>query len=129
MTSSNYMLVAITLDRHRAITRPLSKSRSSYHLVTGAWLASLFPSLPSIGIFKEELRPSQLGSFLQPECVSDFTGWPSILRKTYFIGVASLIFAIPLLLFICLYVHVVWELCKAVSSFKERVRHFTFYPK
>ena len=121
MTSSNYMLVAITLDRHRAITRPLTVPGSPYRLVGAAWLISLIPSVPSINIFTVELRQSQFDSSLQPECVSDFTGWPSIWHKIYFSGVAVIIFVIPLVLFISLYIHIVCEIWTAVATFNERV--------
>ena len=128
LTSSNYMLVAITLDRHRAITRPLSIPCSTYQLVTAAWLVSLLPSLPCVSIFMVDLRPSQVDSFLQPECVSDFTDWLSIWRKLYFIGVAVMIFAIPLVVLISLYIHVILELRSAVAKSKESIgqsRHIT----
>jgi hypothetical protein len=128
MTSSNYMLAAITLDRHRAITRPLSVPRSPYHLVGAAWLISLLPSLPCINIFTVELRQFQPDSSLQPECVSDFTGWPSIWRKMYFSGLAVIIFVIPLVVFISLYIHIVFKIWTAVSTFNERVR-FDFHDR
>ena len=116
------MLAAITLDRHCAITRPLSVPWSPYHLVSAAWLISLLPSLPSITIFTVELRQSQLDGSLQPECVSDFTGWPSIWHKMYFSGVAIIIFVIPLVVFISLYIHIVCKIWTAVATFNERVR-------
>ena len=115
------MLAAITLDRHRAITKPLSVPWSPYHLVAAAWLISLLPSLPSITIFTVELRQSQLDSSIQPECVSDFTGWPSIWHKMYFSGVAIIIFIIPLVVFISLYIHIVCNIWTAVANFNERV--------
>ena len=121
MTSSNYILVAITLDRHHAIPRPLSVPRSPYHLVGAAWLISLLPSLPCINIFTVKLRQSQVNGNLQPECVSDFTGWPSIWRKMYFSGVAVIIFVIPLVVFISLYIHIVSEIWTAVATFTGRV--------
>jgi hypothetical protein len=126
MTSSNYMLVAITLDRHRAITRPLTVPGSPYRLVGAAWLISLIPSLPSINIFTVELRQSQVDSSFQPECVSDFTGWSSIWHKMYFSGVAVIIFLIPLVVFISLYSHIVSEICTAVASFTGRVSCYEY---
>jgi hypothetical protein len=116
------MLAAITLDRHRAITRPLSVPWSPYQLVAAAWLISLIPSLPSITIFTVELRKSPLDGNMQSECVSDFTGWPSIWHKMYFSGVAIIIFIIPLVVFISLYIHIVCKIWTAVTSFNERVR-------
>ena len=121
MTSSNYMLVAITLDRHRAITTPLTVPGSPYRLVGAAWLISLISSVPSISIFTVELRQSQLDSSTLPECVTDFTGWPSIWHKIYFSGVAVIIFVIPLVVFISLYIHIVCKIWTAVANFNERV--------
>ena len=116
------MLAVITLDRHRAITRPLSVPWSPYRPIAAAWLISLIPSLPSITIFTVELRQSQLDSSLQPEYVSDFTCWPSIWHKMYFSGVAVIIFIIPLVVFISLYIHIVSEIWTAVANFNEEVR-------
>jgi hypothetical protein len=116
------MLVAIAVDRHRAITRPLTLPGSPYKLLASAWLFSLVPSLPCLMIFKVELRDSQLDSSQQPECVSDFSDWPTLWRKIYFSGVAVIIFAIPLILFIGLYSHVVYELWATVNRIKHRVR-------
>ena len=116
------MLVAITIERHRAITSPLSVPWSPYRLVTAAWLVSLIPSLTCIQTFIVELRQSQLDGSLQPECVSDFTGWPSLLHKMYFSGLAVIIFVIPLVVFISLYIHIVCEIWTAVANFNEQVR-------
>ena len=121
LTCSNYMLVAIAVDRHRAITRPLTMPGSPYKLLASAWVFSFVPSLPCLMIFKMELRDSQLTGFQQPECVSDFTGWTSLLRKLYFSGVAIIIFAIPLMLFIALYSHIVYELWATGHRMKQRV--------
>ena len=118
------MLVAIAVDRHRAITRPLTLPGSPYKLLASAWLFSLVPSLPCLMIFKVELRHSHLVSFQQPECVSDFTNWTALWRKLYFSGVAVIIFAIPLLLFIVLYSHVVYELWATSDRIKHRVGIF-----
>ena len=121
LTSSNYMLAAITLDRHRAITKPLSVPWSPYRLVTAAWFISLVPSLPCILTFTVQLRQSQFDSSFQPECVSDFTGWSSIWRKAYFSGVAIIIFVIPLVIFVSLYSHVVRNIWTAVADFNDKV--------
>ena len=130
LTSSNYMLVAMAMDRHRAITRPLTMPGSPYKLLSSAWLFSLLPSVPCLFIFKVEFRDSLLDSILQPECVSDFTYWPTFLRKLYFSGVAIIIFAIPLVLFIGLYSHIVYELWVTVSRLNHIVGllHRTFLP-
>jgi len=110
LSSSNYMLVAIALDRHRAITRPLSPPGSPTPLLLSSWAVSLLPSLPCLHIFTVEVRPLAGSVGEQEECVSDFSAWSSLWRKAYFSGVAILVFFLPLLLFIGLYSHIVYEL-------------------
>ena len=90
-------------------------------LLAATWLISLIPSVLSIEIFTVELRQSPLDISLQPDCVSDFTGWPSIWHQMYLSGVAVIIFVIPLLLFISLHIHIVSEIWTAVTSFNEMV--------
>ncbi|KAK3857789.1 hypothetical protein Pcinc_035982 [Petrolisthes cinctipes] len=51
ITSSNYMLVAMAIDRHEAIVRPLNPFISAKNLVLAAWAVSLLPSLPNLFIF------------------------------------------------------------------------------
>ena len=115
------MLAAITLDRHRAITRPLSVPGSPYKLLAATWFFSLLPSLPSISIFTVELRISEVSSLLQPECVTDFVGWTNLWRKIYYFGVAVLVFILPLIILICLFGHIIYELWVTVNKIKNRV--------
>ena len=98
------------MDRHRAITKPLTMPGSPHKLLASAWLFSLVPSLPCLIIFKVEPSGSE-----HSQCVSDFSDWPELWRKLYFSGVAVIIFVIPLILFIGLYSHVVYELWATVN--------------
>ena len=115
------MLVAIALDRHRAITKPLSLPGSPYKLPMIAWFLSLIPSLPNIHIFHIKTRISQLSSLYQQECVSDFSDWPPLWRKLYFSGVALLIFIFPLLLMTILYAQIVYRLYSTINSISQTV--------
>ena len=110
LTSSNYMIVAIALDRHRAITRPLSVPGSLRTLLATTWMLSLLPSLPCLSVFNLELKHFDHSSLPQPECVSNFTAWSPLVRKFYFCAVAGVIFALPLLLIIILYSHIIVQL-------------------
>ena len=109
------MLVAIALDRHRAITRPLVLPGSPNWLVAASWLGSLIPSLPSFSTFHLELVQDRQ----QLECINNFDTWTSGLRLAYFTGVAVFVFFIPLLLFIGLYSHIIYELRAAASDLKK----------
>ena len=126
------MLVAIALDRHRAITQPLIVPGSPYKLLAATWVMALLPSLPCIAIFTVEMRSSQEFSLAQPECVTDFAGWTHYWRKIYYFGVALLVFVIPLLILIWLFCHIIYELWATVNRMKIRVGHklsilLTFY--
>ena len=110
LTSSNYMIVAIAVDRHRVITKPLSPPFSPYLLLSWAWFLSLIPSIPCAAVFTLEFLHFPHSSSPLPECVSDFSYWPSLVRKVYFIGIAVLIFLIPLFLIIVLYSQIIYQL-------------------
>ena len=62
LTSSNYMLVAIAIDRHRAITCPLKAPSpgSPFWLVASTWMVSLIPSLPCLWTFQLEYGQSEV---------------------------------------------------------------------
>ena len=121
MTYSNYILVAISLDRHLAITKPLSISWSPYKLLSTACLLSLLPSLPCIFIFTVEPRVSEVSTLLQPECVTNFSNWTDPWRIVFYFGVAILVFFIPLVTFIILFSHIIYELCATVNRMKNNV--------
>ena len=116
------MLVAIALDRHRAITRPLTSPGSPNKLLAATWFLALLPSLPCIPIFTVEMRSAQESSLEQPECVTDFRGWTHLWRKIYFFNIALFVFIIPLIFLICLFSHIIYELWQTVKKMRNRVR-------
>lgn len=115
LVSSNYMLVAIAVDRHQAITRPLATPLSSYWLVGIAWVCSLVPSLPNTATFSAIF--SKTDGKLVGKCEANFENWQEDWRKVYFSGVGLCVFVIPLFLFICLYSHVLYKLRSASIKF------------
>ena len=115
------MLVAISMDRHRAITKPLSIPGSPYKLLSASWLISLLPSLPCFFIFTVELRVSEVSYLLQPECLTDFSDWTDLWRMVFYFGVAILVFFIPLIIFIILFSHIIFELWVTVNKMKNNV--------
>jgi hypothetical protein len=131
LASSNYMLVALAMDRHRAVTKPLSVTGSPYRLynyqlyflvkittsrlISAAWMTSLLPSTPCFFIFeitlKEMTSHSLLGDLIVlEECTSNFRGWSLSLKKAYFTAVFLIIFVIPLAIMFCLYTHILMQL-------------------
>ena len=104
------MLVAIALERHRAITSPLKEPFSIHKLLAAAWILSLVPSFPCFIVFNLELKHFSHSSLPQPECVSNFSSLSPLVRKFYFGGVGAIIFVLPLLLIIILYSQIVFQL-------------------
>lgn len=56
-----------------------------------AWLLSLIPSAPNLFTFTTKTSPN-----MTEECVSDFSGWNTTVKKGYFTLVFLVIFVIPL---------------------------------
>ncbi|XP_060695480.1 vasopressin V2 receptor-like [Hemiscyllium ocellatum] len=99
MFASTYLLVAMTLDRHQAVCKPMAAitkaSWQRYLTVALAWGFSLLFSLPQVFIFSiEEVQPRVFqcwATFVQP--------WG---RKSYITWTALVIFVIPaVILIIC----------------------------
>ena len=105
------MILALAVERHRAVTRPLSVGSSPYRLIAGellyriyylvypnirfiisAWFLALVPSVPNLFFFKTKPLEDR------EECVNDFVGLKidGLIKKGYFIIVFLVIFVIPL---------------------------------
>ena len=107
------MLVAIALDRHRVITSSLKEPFSTRKLLAAAWLVSLVPSFPCFMVFSLEMKHFSHSELSQPECVSNFSTWSPVVRKSYFCFVAVIIFVLPLFIIIVLYSQIVFQLHKS----------------
>ena len=92
LSSSNYMILALAVERHRAVTRPLSVGTSPYRFIFSAWFLALVPSVPNLFFFKTKPLEGR------EECVNDFVGlkMDGMIKKGYFILVFLVIFVIPL---------------------------------
>ena len=84
-------------------------THSFYRLVSSAWLTSLLPSLPCLFIFEITIKIVGEDS-VREECVSNFTGWSKIMKKSYFTGIFLVIFVIPLCVMFSLYTHMLMQL-------------------
>ena len=81
---------------------PVSVNDQNYWLnfsrfILTAWMLALLPTVPNIFIFET----TQSGQ-KQAECVSNFEGWDTTVKKVYFTLVFLLIFVIPLVFVECL---------------------------
>ena len=71
--------------------RPYSGQHYFSRFILTAWLSALLPTVPNIFIFETRRSEENL-----VECVSNFEGWDTTVKKAYFTLVFLLIFVIPL---------------------------------
>jgi len=131
LTSSNYMILALSVERHRAVTKPLSVANSPYRFIVTAWILSLVPSVPNLFIFnittlkktaQTQNATDEVHNLLdyRQECVSDFAVFPSeTVTKGYMISVFLVIFVIPLIIMLILYSHILIHLRETTKRIKS----------
>lgn len=126
LASSSYMLVSITIDRHQALVSPLKRRYSAWKLVVGAWIASLFPALPNVFIFKVITRENG-----HDYCISMFYRNDSVvLRQLYMSYVLLLIFIIPIILLVVLYSHILFTIwIRASILHKDSSQSYSSLPR
>ncbi|XP_013790428.1 oxytocin receptor-like [Limulus polyphemus] len=107
MVSSNYILLAIALDRHTVIVYPLFRNTRTKALITCAWALSLLPSLPNAYIF-QTVTLSDGKAF----CVAKFyTSSLSLAhRQVYMALILLVVFIIPILMVIVLYARIMYTM-------------------
>ncbi|XP_064111179.1 cardioacceleratory peptide receptor-like [Macrobrachium nipponense] len=116
ITSSNYMLVAIAIDRHEAVVRPLNPFISAKNLALAAWAVSLLPSLPNFFVFFRYEHPVK-GEF----CVSKFYTDDLDLnfRKVYLMMVLVLVFISCQVFVLIFYLRIYFTIWRKSSYFKR----------
>ncbi|KAK8738423.1 hypothetical protein OTU49_003867, partial [Cherax quadricarinatus] len=119
ITSSNYMLVAIAIDRHEAVVRPLNPFISAKNLVLAAWAVSLLPSLPNLFVFLRHETPEG-GVY----CVSKFytNELDNNFRKVYLMVILVLVFISCQLLLLILYLRIYYTLWRQSTYFRSEQR-------
>ncbi|XP_068245067.1 vasopressin V2 receptor-like [Palaemon carinicauda] len=116
ITSSNYMLVAIAIDRHEAVVRPLNPFISAKNLALAAWAVSLLPSLPNFFVFFRYEDPVK-GEF----CVSKFytNDLDLNFRKVYLMMVLVLVFISCQVFVLIFYLRIYYTIWRKSSYFKR----------
>ncbi|XP_077490821.1 cardioacceleratory peptide receptor-like [Amblyomma americanum] len=111
--SSTYVLVALSIDRFDAITRPMNFSGSwkrARWLVTLAWVTSVTMSLPSVFLNREAVVHGRL------QCWIELQLWQ---WQIYMTLVACSLFFVPALLIAACYiviVHTIWRRSKVLGG-------------
>ncbi|KAJ8687508.1 hypothetical protein QAD02_023302, partial [Eretmocerus hayati] len=112
--SSTYVLVALSIDRYDAITRPMNFSRSwnrARALIAAAWMISFVFSCPIVILYKETLIEDK------PQCWIDLgtqTNW-----RIYMSLVSLTLFVIPTLIISGCYMVIVWTIWSQNSALKH----------
>ncbi|XP_022258117.1 vasopressin V1b receptor-like [Limulus polyphemus] len=124
MVSSNYMLLAIALDRHTAIVYPLFRNARTKALITSAWVLSLLPSLPNAYVFQTVTLSDG-----RAYCVAKFyTSSLSLFhRQVYMALILLAVFILPILIIIILYsriIYTMWTRSGSLDRFRSRKEHF-----
>ncbi|XP_011496112.1 PREDICTED: cardioacceleratory peptide receptor [Ceratosolen solmsi marchali] len=112
--SSTYVLVALSIDRYDAITRPMNFSRSwcrARALVTTAWTISVFFSVPIIFLYEEKMVESKKQCWID---LGTETNW-----RIYMSIVSITLFVVPTLIIGGCYMVIVWTIWSQSSALKQ----------
>ncbi|OXU23916.1 hypothetical protein TSAR_000874 [Trichomalopsis sarcophagae] len=112
--SSTYVLVALSIDRYDAITRPMNFSRSwcrARALVTAAWSISVLFSVPIIFLYEERIVEGKNQCWIE-------LGSPAKWR-IYMTVVCLTLFIIPAIIIGGCYMVIVWTIWSQSSALRH----------
>ncbi|CAG2102264.1 unnamed protein product [Medioppia subpectinata] len=116
---SSMVLVCISFDRYFAIIHPLKVNdahRRSIIMLTFAWIISIVCSIPQSIIYHVESHPDY-PSFEQ--CVT-FNFFKTAWKETFYnIFCVMALYVIPLLIIICCYTRILWEIYRRSKDSSE----------
>ncbi|XP_078677061.1 neuropeptide S receptor-like [Branchiostoma floridae x Branchiostoma belcheri] len=116
LASTTFILTAMTIDRHQAITKPLhfQTESSARRMVALSWLLAFVVAIPQLLIFVEEERRSKTGA-VKRVCVSQgYTAeWQ---RQTYVTWLALYVLVAPTIIISYCYIRIVWTLWHTEST-------------
>ncbi|CAH1796167.1 unnamed protein product [Owenia fusiformis] len=104
MMASTNMLVVLSVDRHQAITAPLSSPFPVMKLTGIGWGIAGVLSLPQFYIFRHGIRDGA------PRCESIFRDVPPSHRQAYLTFVLLVTLLIPLAILTVCYVRIFWKI-------------------
>ncbi|XP_019625479.1 PREDICTED: neuropeptide S receptor-like [Branchiostoma belcheri] len=116
LASTTFILTAMTIDRHQAITKPLhfQTESSARRMVALSWLLAFVVAIPQLLIFVEEERRSKTGA-VKRVCVSQgYTAeWQ---RQAYVTWLALYVLVAPTIIISYCYIRIVWTLWHTEST-------------
>ncbi|CAH1265088.1 AVPR1B [Branchiostoma lanceolatum] len=128
LASTTFILTAMTIDRHQAITKPLhfQSESSARRMVSLSWFLAFMVAIPQLLIFVEEERQSATGA-VKHVCVSQgYTAeWQ---RKAYVSWLAFYVLVAPTIIISSCYIRIVWTLwhtestCPSGQNYSSRSR-------
>ncbi|XP_031776917.1 cardioacceleratory peptide receptor isoform X2 [Nasonia vitripennis] len=112
--SSTYVLVALSIDRYDAITRPMNFSRSwcrARALVTAAWSISVLFSVPIIFLYEERIVEGKNQCWIE---LGSPANW-----RIYMTVVCLTLFIIPAIIIGGCYMVIVWTIWSQSSALRH----------
>ncbi|XP_058801461.1 cardioacceleratory peptide receptor-like [Phymastichus coffea] len=112
--SSTYVLVALSIDRYDAITRPMNFSRSGCRaraLVTIAWSLSVVFSVPIIFLYEEKVVEGKKQCWI--DLVTD-TNW-----RIYVTIISITVFFVPTVIISACYIVIVWTIWSQSRALRQ----------
>jgi len=122
ITSSTYMLVAISLDRLWAIVYPLNVHPSAGRLATITWFISVIPCLPNLYLFNtwhDETTNQEPRQVCVSKLYSHKDDFGGLFRQVYFLVIISVVFLIPFFLTISFNIRIILTLCRQFHRLGE----------
>ncbi|XP_013775898.1 mesotocin receptor-like [Limulus polyphemus] len=108
--ASNYLIVAIALDRYKAIRRPLSPPWKTFHLASWSWLLAGLTNFPCFFLFR------QMDYQNQTVCRNVLYDAPAVFLKVYLTAVVVLVFIIPLLVISVCYTRIIQKISQKAEE-------------
>ncbi|XP_035730524.1 gonadotropin-releasing hormone receptor-like isoform X2 [Vespa mandarinia] len=120
---SSFILVCISMDRYYAVIKPLQLlhvDRRGKIMLTIAWLASIFCSIPQMMVFHLEAHPNITW---YSQCIT-FNAFPTYTHElTYSLFGMVMMYWLPLLVIIYTYTSILLEICRrSKESVEDRIR-------
>ncbi|XP_045215729.2 mesotocin receptor-like isoform X2 [Mercenaria mercenaria] len=110
MVSSNYMLVVIALDRHKAIRSPLKESISVWKMAGAGWALAFVMSLPVMGIFHTNVVEGKT------YCENIFRNLPLLHRQIWVTWNFIIVFFVPLIMLIVCYTRIFMKISRKANQ-------------
>nr|AKQ63024.1 orphan G-protein coupled receptor 27 [Platynereis dumerilii] len=117
MSSSNYMVVVLSLDRHQAIRSPLREPFPVWKMTLTAWLCAAFVSSPQLIVFRTNFISDPSSPFYNMTlCESIWRERPRVERQAYIVFVDVVVFILPFIILVLCYVRIFLKIAEKADE-------------